>query len=134
MTDQQPTRPFPHQPSDPSRTDTPMTEPMSATDPTVELFGTATPAHAGTAEPAPLPRPRIRVGAIVWGVLLSAIAGLTLWVRTDPVREQAFSDWFANLPDGAAGLLLLLVIGAVLLLWGALAAIRRSQERGTPRL
>ena len=111
---------------------------MSATDTTdltTELFDTPTaaqPAHpAGT---APLPRPRIRVGAIVWGVLLCAIAALTLWVTTDSSRARAFSDWFTGLPDGAAGLLLLLVVGALLLLWGALAAIRRSQERGAPRL
>ncbi len=106
------------------------------TDPTMHLFGTA--ATVGTEDampPAALPRPRIRAGAMVWGVLLCAVAGLTLWVATDPARERAFSDWIAGLPDGAAGLILLLILGALLLLWGALAAIRRSQERGsTPRL
>jgi hypothetical protein len=116
----------------------PSTQPYKrsdAADPTAELFGaTAASHHAGTATAAPLPRPRIRAGAIVWGVLLAAIAGLTIWILTDPVREEAFTGWFANLPEGAAGLLLLLVVGALLLLWGALAAVRRAQERETPRL
>ncbi|MFC0682818.1 hypothetical protein ACFFGH_33720 [Lysobacter korlensis] len=112
-----------------------MTEPHTPTDPATELFGAPTATQpVGSADPALLARPRIRVGAIVWGVLLFAIAALTLWVTTDPARERAFSNWFAGLPEGAAGLLLLLVVGALLLLWGALAAIRRSQERGVPRL
>ena len=112
-----------------------MTDHSARTDPTTELFGTPAAADRGdAAAPSPLPRPRIRAGAIVWGVLLCTIAGLTLWVTTDAGRERAFTDWFAGLPEGAAGLLLLLVLGALVLLWSALAAIRRAQDRGAPRL
>ncbi len=112
-----------------------MTEQAAPNDPTTELFGTPTvPQPAATADPALLPRPRIRAGAIVWGVLLCAIAGLTLWAQSDPTREARFTDWVLRLPQGAAGLLALLVLGALLLLWGALAAIRRAQDRSAPRL
>ncbi len=95
-----------------------------------DLMDTTPTGTAGAGTHGALPRPRIRVGAIVWGVLLCAVAGLTLWVATDPARERAFADWLEGLPEGAAGLLLLLILGALLLLWGALAAIRRFQERG----
>ena len=85
-------------------------------------------------EPSSLPRPRIRFGAIAWGLIVCALAATTLWISTDESRRIAFGDWISGLTPGTSGLIMLLILGILLLLWGGLAAIRRSQERGTPRL
>jgi hypothetical protein len=81
-----------------------------------------------------LARPRVRFGAIVWGLLVCALAATIFWISTDERRRVAFGDWISNLTPGTSGLIAMLILGTLLLIWGGLAAIRRSQERGAPRL
>jgi hypothetical protein len=106
------------------------------TQPTTPLFpataDAATTSDAWTADSRTtevLPRPRIRFGAILWGLLLCAMAAATLWISTDAARREAFGDWLLGLTPGTAGLIATLTIGALLLIWGSLTAIRRAQER-----
>ena len=107
----------------PAETGTQPTTPLPATEP-----------EPRQVDYSSLPRPRIRFGAIVWGVIVCAIAATVFWISTDEARRNAFGDWLTGLTPGTAGLIGMLVVGALLLLWGALAAVRRSQERGVPRL
>jgi len=109
-----------------------MTTPTN--DSTAELFGTAPTERIPAPEAAqPLPRPRTRFGAIAWGLILCAAAGVTLWFAADETRRTEFANWATSLTPGTAGLIVLVILGGLLLLWGSLAAIRRSQE-GAPRL
>lgn len=86
-------------------------------------------------DPASLPRPRIRFGAIVWGLIVCVLAATVFWISTDESRREAFGNWISSLTPGTSGLIVMLILGTLLLIWGGLAAIRRSQERGTtPRL
>jgi hypothetical protein len=104
--------------------------PEADTQPTIPLSTDARP--SGDPE---LPRPRIRFGAIAWGLIICAIATTTFWVATDDGRRDAFGNWLIGLTPGTFGLIVMLILGGLLLLWGGLAAIRRSQERGAvPRL
>lgn len=129
----------------PAETGTQPTTPLPATPapttpvPTTPLV--ATPLGGAPAAPetrpvdyANLPRPRIRFGAITWGLIVCVLAATTFWISTDAGRRDAFGDWITGLTPGTAGLIVMLAVGALLLLWGGLAAIRRSQERGAPRL
>jgi hypothetical protein len=112
-----------------------MTDPRAddlGTQPTIPVLATGEPG-ARPADPAPLPRPRIRFGAIAWGLIVCALAATVFWISTDDGRRDAFGTWVTGLTPGTFGLLVMLVLGALLLLWGGLAAIRRSQERA-PRL
>jgi hypothetical protein len=88
---------------------------------------------ARSPEEPTLPRPRIRFGAIAWGMFLCVTAATTLWISTDAARRVAFGNWLSELTPGTVGLLATLILGALLLILGALAAIRRSQERGRVR-
>jgi hypothetical protein len=114
-----------------------MTDPRAddlGTQPTIPLF-TTTESARPPVDTGSLPRPRIRFGAIAWGLLVCALAAATFWIATDDSRRNAFGNWITGLTPGTFGLLVMLIIGGLLLLWGGLAAIRRSQERGAaPRI
>ena len=104
------------------------------TQPTVPL-PRADQAGSGSAGSAALPRPRIRFGAIVWGLIVCTIAATVFWIASDDRRRDEFGGWITGLTPGTMTLLAMLILGGLLLLWGGLAAIRRSQERGaSPRL
>jgi len=78
---------------------------------------------------APLPRPRIRVGAIVWGLVLVAWGALALRLMTDEGTRAGAIDWLLGLsPLGwiAVGLL---AVGALVTLLAITALIRRWQVR-----
>ena len=122
----QPTTPLPSTPLGASA--------YGATPDSATPYGATADAEARRVDYSGLPRPRIRFGAIVWGLLVCGIAATVFWIATDAARRNAFGDWFAALTPGTAGLIVMLVVGALLLLWGGLAAIRRSQERGVPRI
>lgn len=81
---------------------------------------------------APAPRPRIRWGAIVWGVITGSTALTTLLVIGSRERRVAFLDWLTGLTTGGIVLLVALVVGGVILLLGLLALARHAQrERPT---
>lgn len=81
------------------------------------------------ASAVPFERPRLRVGAIVWGVFVIAIASLVLWVTGDDTRREGFLEWVTTLTPGGFALVGVLVLGALLLLAGVLAAIRGPRAR-----
>jgi hypothetical protein len=74
-------------------------------------------------------RPHVRAGSIAWGLIVIATAAAVLWVVAEPARRSAVTDWAATLTPGGAALVAVLVCGAILLLSGVLAAIRRAQRR-----
>ncbi|WP_395244403.1 hypothetical protein ACGGZK_00955 [Agromyces sp. MMS24-K17] len=84
---------------------------------------------ASAAVPARPAGPRVRWGAIVWGLAFAAIAALELWILVDPSRRDATADWFASLSGVTAALVLLLAIGAVLLVAGIAGVARRLSSR-----
>jgi hypothetical protein len=77
----------------------------------------------------PVQRPRVRVGAIVWGVLVAAFAALVLTISTSPVARTAFDGWRASLSPTAWLLIGVIAIGVVVLLIAGVSAIRGAQRR-----
>jgi len=75
-----------------------------------------------------IPRPRIRAGAIVWGLFVIGIGVTTLSVVADASRRAALFTWATTLTPGGAVLVGVIAIGAVLLLLGVLGAISRAQR------
>ncbi len=77
----------------------------------------------------PLPRPRIRWAAIVWGLVLASVAASVLWIVLSPARRDGIVDWFAGLSPAAIAAYVLLVIGGFALIAGVVGLIRRFQRR-----
>ena len=75
------------------------------------------------------PRPRIRAAAIVWGLITMATGGVVVAIATDGERREWIVRWIAGLTPGDGVLLAVLVLGGILVLAGALAAIRGAQRR-----
>jgi hypothetical protein len=100
------------------------TEPSDDTLPTNAPM-TAEPAQADVVRD---PHPRIRFGTIAWGLIVCAIAATTLAVIGDPERRDAFGSWLLQLDGRAAVNIAVLAFGALLLLLGLLAVIRRAQR------
>jgi hypothetical protein len=81
-------------------------------------------------ETAPVaPKPRIRSGAIVWGVLVSAAAVFLLTIVTSPTNAAAFSAWTGSLGWGGVILVAAIALGAFILIMALLSAIRNAQRR-----
>ena len=78
---------------------------------------------------APAPRPRIRSGAIVWGLIVCATSIFTLAVISHPGRRAEFVDWAWNLGPGGQALVLILGLGGFILLLALLSLFRRAQGR-----
>ncbi|MBN6192187.1 hypothetical protein JQN58_35470 [Aneurinibacillus sp. BA2021] len=75
--------------------------------------------------------PRTRWAAIIWGVVLAAIAGAALWVLADDDRRAALADGVATLTPATILTVVLLSAGALLLVGGAAGLVRRVQRRRT---
>jgi hypothetical protein len=91
----------------------------------------STPSSSG-ADPR-RPRPRVRSGAIVWGLLVSSFAVLVLAIVTSPANAAAFSDWASRLGVGGAILLGVIALGAFILIMALLSVIRREQRKRAAR-
>lgn len=76
-----------------------------------------------------LPRPRIRIGAALWGLVLVAAGGGVLWIFTDPARREAASLAVLGLDGFGWSIVALVTVGGILTLV-ALAAVIRSLQRG----
>lgn len=101
--------------------------PDSETLPLLEVQ--APPADAAPTASAPLPR--TRWAAIVWGACFAAIAWFGIWMLSGSDRRSDVSDWFASLTPGTTTAILLLAVGVLVLITGAVGLIRRGQRRGT---
>lgn len=82
-----------------------------------------------TVEAAQLPRPRIRTGAVIWGLMLVAIAAITLWTVTDPVRRAAAMDAVTALDGFGWTIVGVVTFGGILTLIALGAVIRQGQRR-----
>lgn len=85
---------------------------------------TARPAVAGE-----LPRPRIRTGAAIWGVLLVAVSGWVLWVWSNPVRRHEVAEAVFTMTPLGWTITLVIAVGAGLALLSLAAVIRSFQLR-----
>ncbi|CAN5212761.1 hypothetical protein BH09ACT1_BH09ACT1_14140 [soil metagenome] len=97
------------------------TTPLTLGKSTTETLGTAT-RDASFDEG---PGPRIRWAGIIWGLIVSAIAVVVLAVTGSDFGRAEFLDWAASLTAGTVWLLVVLVAGALLLVLGLLALLRR---------
>jgi hypothetical protein len=107
---EQPTEPANEQPTEPIAETAPIGEPAPEAGPST-------------------PRPRIRSGAIVWGVLVSAAAVFLLAIAVSPANAAAFSAWTGSLGWGGAILVGVVALGAFILIMAVLSAIRGAQRR-----
>jgi hypothetical protein len=84
---------------------------------------------AGASDPSTaIARPTVRWGALVWSLLFGALAATTLWVIVEPARRDAVGSAFANLSPLAAALYALLALGVLVVVFGLVALIRRSER------
>jgi len=72
--------------------------------------------------------PQVRIGAIVWGLIVIAVGAGTLAVLGSAERRDAMIGWLVHLTPGQGWLVVVLVTGAVLLIVGALAFVRRLRR------
>jgi hypothetical protein len=88
-----------------------------------------TPAAPGARTDAPLPRPRIRVGAVVWGLIVTAVGAGSLYLLTSPERRQAAVDWVLSLTPFGFMIVGFAALGALIFVIGIVALIRDAQRR-----
>ena len=81
---------------------------------------------AATTSPGATARPRIRWGAIAWGLIVCALAAMTMVITGSPDNRTAFVEWLGRLTPGTMWLIAVFVVGGVILLLGLLAALRRG--------
>jgi hypothetical protein len=77
---------------------------------------------------AAAPTPRIRFGAVAWGIVVIALASAVLAIVGSPASRAGFVDWAGGLGAGGVTIVVLLVVGAFILLQGVLALLRRVQR------
>lgn len=86
-----------------------------------------------TTDPAPeaerLPRPRIRTGAVIWGLLLTGLGVWALWIATSPARRAAALETVLGLDPFGWTVIVLVVVGGSLTAIALAAVIRRAQTR-----
>lgn len=85
----------------------------------------STPTGAAGGPLAPTRAPRIRWAAIIWGAIAVTIAVVTLIITGSVERRAAFMRWSSQLSGGDIWLLAILLVGALILLFGLLAVLRR---------
>lgn len=84
---------------------------------------------AAIAPTGTFPRPRIRAGAIAWGLIVATIGGIVILVIGDADRRADFAEWIGGATPGGAAFVAVLAVGCFILLLSALALIRRAQHR-----
>lgn len=90
-------------------------------------------ASAASAAPAEPTAPRTRGAAIVWGLLFAAIAAFGIWTLTDDDRRESTAGWITTLTPNTVYSLVLLTIGVLILVSGAIGLIRHAQRRAAPQ-
>ena len=81
-----------------------------------------------TVEPAAR-KPRVRSGAIAWGVIVIGIAVSVLVTVGSPTSRRDFAEWLGDLTTGSVAIIGVLALGVLILLLAGLALIRRAQRR-----
>lgn len=80
-----------------------------------------------------LPRPRIRIGAVLWGVVLVAVAGGLLWIATSPARRADALAAVLDLDPLGWTVAIVVALGGLITLLALAAVIRRLQARAGGR-
>jgi hypothetical protein len=103
---------------------------VSDTSPTDTLASGAAVASAPAASDTEhLPRPRIRVGALLWGLVLLAAGGAVLWLASSPTRRTDARDAVLGLDGFGWAFVIVVTLGATITLLALAAVIRRLQHR-----
>lgn len=72
--------------------------------------------------------PRLRVGAMVWGVIVCIASATTLAIVAAPQRREAVLDWLLDLTPSSVGVLAIVAVGGVMLLLGLVSVLRHRQN------
>lgn len=80
-------------------------------------------------ETTPPAAPRVRGAAIIWGLLFAVIAFAGIWTLTGDDRRSAAADAITTLTPGTAVTLVLLALGVLVLVAGAVGLVRHAQRR-----
>ncbi|MGO2660350.1 hypothetical protein [Mycetocola reblochoni] len=88
----------------------------------------AEPVRGAAAPAAPL-RPRLRVGAVVWGTLTLLLALAAVVVGSDPDRRDALADAIWTLPPSGAAAVALATVGGVIVLVALTRLLARVGDR-----
>ncbi|GAA2987349.1 hypothetical protein JOD63_002150 [Microbacterium terrae] len=83
---------------------------------------------AAAAQASVATRPRTRWAAIIWGLVLAAIAGFGVWTLLESERREGLVDWLSTLSAPAAIAYVVLVVGVLTLVIGAVGVARRIQR------
>jgi len=93
----------------------------------------ATAASSSASTTASMPRPRVRAGAIVWGVLVLAFAAAVLLIDGTDAGRSTFDRWQASLTPAGWAVTGIVALGVIVLLIAGTSAIRRAQRRAAAR-
>ena len=74
-------------------------------------------------------KPRVRSGAIAWGLIVIGIAVSVLVTVSSPASRRAFAQWLGDATPGGIAIVAVLALGGVIVLLAGLALIRRAQRR-----
>jgi hypothetical protein len=80
------------------------------------------------AAPETTAKPRIRWGAVAWGLIAIAIAVTAMVITGSPDNRTAFAEWLAQLTAATMWLIAVFVVGGIILLLGLLAVLRRGHR------
>lgn len=75
--------------------------------------------------------PCTRWAAIIWGALFAGVAAGGLWLLADDDRRGGVADWTMSLTPPTVTALMILGVGLLLLVAGAIGLVRRAQHRRT---
>lgn len=107
-----------------------MTEPVAP-----PLTDTSEPETGASLLPTPQPvaplRPRTRWAAIVWGLVMAAIAATALWIVASTERRNGFADWILTLSPPSIAAYAVLLVGGLALVAGLVGLARRLQRGRT---
>ena len=99
----------------------------TATD-VLEKANAASDLPEATAASAPLPRPRIRVGALLWGLVLTGAGAWVLWTATDRARREATREAVLTATPLEWTVAIAIALGSVIALVSLAAVLRRLQR------
>jgi hypothetical protein len=80
-----------------------------------------------------LPRPRIRTGAIIWGLIVTTIGAGALALLLNPALRQATIDALLSLTGFGIVIAVFALIGLFILVTSLVVLIRRAQTRSELR-
>lgn len=92
---------------------------------------TASDLREATSASAPLPRPRVRVGALLWGLVLTGAAAWVLWIAADRTRREGTREAVLTATPLEWTVAIAIALGSTVALI-ALAAVLRRLQRARP--